>query len=182
MAIYIILAVVVIVLLYGVAIYNKLVRLRNQSEESAAAIDAHLKKRYDLVPNLVETVKGYASHEKGTLTAVIEARNKAMTATTLTEKNDAANAFSSTLKSLFALSESYPELKANQGFLDLQGQLQKIEEELLSARKYYNAVVNDINTIVETIPSSFVASIARFKKLPYLTIEDEARAQVKVKF
>ena len=157
MAIYIILAVVVIVLLYGVAIYNKLVRLRNQSEESAAAIDAHLKKRYDLVPNLVETVKGYASHEKGTLTAVIEARNKAMTATTLTEKNDAANAFSSTLKSLFALSESYPELKANQGFLDLQGQLQKIEEELLSARKYYNAVVNDINTIVETIPSSFVA-------------------------
>ncbi|MDD3822131.1 MAG: LemA family protein [Sphaerochaetaceae bacterium] len=175
-------AVVVVILLYGVATYNKLVRLRNQSEESAAAIDAHLKKRYDLVPNLVETVKGYAKHESQTLTAVIEARNKAMSATTLTEKNEASNAFSSTLKSLFALSESYPDLKANQGFLDLQSQLQKIEEELLHARKYYNAVINDINTMVQTIPSSIVASIAHFAKLPYLTIADEERSQVNVRF
>lgn len=175
-------AIVVLVLLYGVATYNKLVRLRNQSEESAAAIDAHLKKRYDLVPNLVETVKGYAKHESQTLTAVIEARNRAMGASTLTEKNEAANAFSSTLKSLFALSESYPDLKANQGFLDLQSQLQKIEEELLHARKYYNAVINDINTMVQTIPSSIVASIAHFSKLPYLAIEDEARSQVNVRF
>jgi len=175
-------AIVVLVLVYGVAVYNKLVRLRNQSEESAAAIDAHLKKRYDLVPNLVETVKGYAKHESQTLTAVIEARNAAMGATTLTEKNEASNAFSSTLKSLFALSESYPDLKANQGFLDLQSQLQKIEEELLHVRKYYNAVINDINTMVETIPSSIVAGIAHFTKLPYLAIEDEARAQVNVRF
>lgn len=182
MAWIIILAIIVLVLLYGVATYNKLVRLRNQSEESAAAIDAHLKKRYDLVPNLVETVKGYAKHESQTLTAVIEARNRAMGASTLTEKNEASNAFSSTLKSLFALSESYPDLKANQGFLDLQAQLQKIEEELLHARKYYNAVINDINTMVQTIPSSIVASIARFSKLPYLAIEDEARSQVNVRF
>ncbi len=182
MAIYIIIGVVVLILFYGIGVYNKLVRLRNKSEESVAAIDAHLKKRYDLVPNLVETVKGYASHEKGTLTAVIEARNMAMSATTLTEKNEASNAFSSTLKSLFALSESYPELKANQGFLDLQSQLQKIEEELLSARKYYNAIINDLNTMIQTIPSSIVAVIAHFTKQPYLTIEDEARAQVKVKF
>lgn len=182
MAWMIIVAFVVLVLLYGIATYNKLVRLRNQSEESAAAIDAHLKKRYDLVPNLVETVKGYAKHESQTLTAVIEARNKAMSATTLTEKNEAANAFSSTLKSLFALSESYPDLKANQGFLDLQSQLQKIEEELLHARKYYNAVINDINTMVQTIPSSIVASIAHFTKLPYLAIEEEARSQVNVRF
>ncbi|PKL12940.1 MAG: hypothetical protein CVV52_08055 [Spirochaetae bacterium HGW-Spirochaetae-8] len=182
MAIYIIIGVVVLILFYGIGVYNKLVRLRNKSEESVAAIDAHLKKRYDLVPNLVETVKGYASHEKGTLTAVIEARNMAMSATTLTEKNEASNAFSSTLKSLFALSESYPELKANQGFLDLQSQLQKIEEELLSARKYYNAIINDLNTMIQTIPSSIVAGIAHFTKQPYLTIEDEARAQVKVKF
>lgn len=178
----IIIAVVVLILLYGVATYNKLVRLRNQSEESAAAIDANLKKRYDLVPNLVETVKGYAKHEQETLTAVIEARNSAMSATTLTEKNDAANAFSATLKSLFALSESYPDLKANQGFLDLQAQLQKIEEDLLQARKYYNAVISDINTMVESIPSSIVASIARFTKLPYLAIEEEARSRVDVRF
>ena len=182
MALYIILGIAVLVLFYGVGVYNKLVRLRNQSEESAAAIDAHLKKRYDLVPNLVETVKGYASHEKGTLTAVIEARNKAMTAATLTEKNDAANAFSSTLKSLFALSESYPDLKANQGFLDLQSQLQRIEDELLHARKYYNAVVKELNNMVQTIPSSIIASMARFSRQRYLGIEDEARSQVKVQF
>src|SRR5690554_4801021 len=102
--------IIVLILLWGISTYNKLVRLRNRSEESAAAIDAHLKKRYDLIPNLVETVKGYAQHESKTLTAVIEARNKAMGATSLTEKNEASNAFSSTLKSLFALSESYPDL------------------------------------------------------------------------
>jgi|SRR5690554_1809593 LemA protein len=182
MAIIIVVAILILLLLYGVAIYNKLVRLRNQSEESAAQIDANLKKRFDLVPNLVETVKGYAKHEKETLTAVIDARNKAMSATTLTEKNDAANALSSTLKSLFALSESYPDLKANQGFLDLQSQLHKIENDLLQARKYYNAIIGDINTMVQTIPSSFVASIARFSKLPYLEIEEEARSRVDVKF
>lgn len=182
MTMYIILGLLVIIGLYVLSTYNKLVRLRNRSEESEAAIDAHLKKRYDLVPNLVETVKGYASHEKKTLTAVIEARNQALQATTLSEKNEASNAFSSTLKSLFALSESYPDLKANQGFIDLQRRLQKIEEELLSARKYYNALIKDINTMVETIPSSLVASLAKFKKLPYLAIEEEARAQVQVKF
>lgn len=182
MAMIIVVAILILILLYGVAIYNKLVRLRNQSEESAAQIDANLKKRFDLVPNLVETVKGYAKHEKGTLTAVIEARNKAMSATTLTEKNEAANALSSTLKSLFALSESYPDLKANQGFLDLQNQLHRIENDLLQARKYYNAIIGDINTMVQTIPSSFVASIARFSKFPYLEIEEEAKGRVDVRF
>lgn len=162
MALIIIAVVLLLLVIYGVGVYNKLIRLRNQSEESAAAIDAHLKKRYDLIPNIVETVKGYATHEKETLMGVIEARNKAMSATTLTEKNEAANAFSSTLKSLFALTESYPDLKANQGFLDLQRQLQAIEDELLHARKYYNAVVSDINTIVQTVPSSIVASITHF--------------------
>ena len=125
----IVLVVLFLLVLYGVGVYNKLVRLRNQSEESGAAIDAHLKKRYDLIPNLVETVKGYATHEQETLTNVIKARNSAMGGSTLSERNDAANAFSQTLKSLFALSESYPDLKANQGFLDLQKQLQLIEDE-----------------------------------------------------
>jgi len=182
MTLIIIAVVLLLLVIYGVGVYNKLIRLRNQSEESAAAIDAHLKKRYDLIPNIVETVKGYATHEKETLMGVIEARNKAMSATTLTEKNEAANAFSSTLKSLFALTESYPDLKANQGFLDLQRQLQAIEDELLHARKYYNAVVSDINTIVQTVPSSIVASITHFEKLPYLAIEEEARERVSVSF
>ncbi len=179
---YILLGVIVVVALYGIGVFNRLVRLRNQSEESAAAIDAHLKKRYDLIPNLVETVKGYATHEKETLTQVIDARNRAMSATTLTEKNEASNAFSATLKSLFALSESYPDLKANQGFLDLQRQLNEIESELLHARKYYNAVIGDINTIIQSFPSNIVASMTHFVKLPYLTIEEEARERVSVSF
>ncbi len=182
MAFIIILIVLFLLVLYGVGVYNKLIRLRNQSEESGAAIDAHLKKRYDLIPNLVETVKGYATHEQETLTNVIKARNSAMGGATLTERNDAANAFSQTLKSLFALSESYPDLKANQGFLDLQKQLQSIEDELLHARKYYNAIISDINTIVETVPSSIVASLTHFKKLQYLAIEEEARERVSVSF
>ena len=182
MTLIILIVVIVLLLLYGISTYNKLVRLRNKSEESAAAIDVHLKKRYDLVPNLVETVKGYAKHESSTLTAVIEARNKATAATTLEEKNEASNAFSSTLRSLFALSESYPDLKANQGFLDLQSQLQKIEQELLQIRKYYNAIIKEINTLVETIPSSFVAKIGNFKKLSYLEIEEQERSNVNVKF
>ncbi|MDD2394541.1 MAG: LemA family protein, partial [Sphaerochaeta sp.] len=121
---YILIGVVILIGLYVVSVYNKYVRLRNQGEEAESAIDAHLKQRYDLVPNLVETVKGYAKHEEKTLTAVIEARNKAINATGLEYKDSADKAFSSTLKSLFALSEAYPDLKANQGFLDLQAQLQ----------------------------------------------------------
>lgn len=181
-AVYIIIAIVVLIGLYVVSVYNKYVRMRNQGEEAESAIDAHLKQRYDLVPNLVETVKGYAAHEKNTLTAVIDARNKAMSATTLEEKDTANKAFSSTLKSLFALSEAYPDLKANQGFLDLQKQLQKIEEQLLSARKYYNAIVKNLNTIIEVFPSSIVASMFHFSKKPYLAIEEEARQRVEVKF
>lgn len=181
-AIVVLIAVVVLLLFYYMGVYNRLVRLRNQGEEAASALDAHLKQRYDLVPNLVETVKGYAKHEQGTLTAVIEARNKAMSATTLEDKDAANKGFSSTLKSLFALSEAYPDLKANAGFLDLQKQLQKIEEQLLSARKYYNAVIKQYNTITEVFPSSIVASISKFPKKPYLTIEEEAKARVEVKF
>ncbi len=180
--VYILIAVVVLLALYGISVYNRYVRLRNQSEEAESAIDAHLKQRYDLVPNLVETVKGYAKHEKETLASVIEARNKAMGATSRMEKEEADKAFSSTLKSLFALSEAYPDLKANQGFLDLQGQLQKIEEQLLNARKYYNAVIKQLNTICEVFPSSLVALLAHFSKKPYLSIEEEARSRVEVSF
>jgi LemA protein len=181
-ALFIVIAIVVFLAVYFAGVYNRLVRLRNQGEEAESAIDAHLKQRYDLVPNLVETVKGYAKHEQGTLTAVIEARNKAMSATSLEDKDAANVGFSSTLKSLFALSEAYPDLKANAGFLDLQKQLQRIEEQLLSARKYYNAVIKQFNTITEVFPSNIVASMAHFTKKPYLTIEEEAKARVEVKF
>jgi len=181
-AVIIIIAIVVVLALYYASVYNRLVRMKNQVEEASSAIDAHLKQRYDLVPNLVNTVKGYAAHEKGTFEAVIEARNKAMGATTMEEKDEANKNFSSTLKSLFALSEAYPELKANENFLDLQKQLQKIEEELLSARKYYNAVVKQMNNIVAVFPSNIVANMAHYGKLPYLAIEEEAKARVEVKF
>ncbi len=182
MTIIILILVVVLILVYVLTTYNKMVRLRNQTEESAASIDAHLKQRYDLIPNLVEVVKGYAKHESETLTAVIEARNKAVSATSLVDKNEASNAFSTTLKSLFALSESYPDLKANANFLDLQKELQNIERQLLQIRKYYNAVVKEFNTLTETIPSSLVAKIGKFNKQPYLEIEEEARQNVKVSF
>ena len=182
MTLIIIIAVLVLLAIYVISVNNKYVRLKNQGEEAASALDAHLKQRYDLVPNLVETVKGYAQHEQKTLTAVIEARNKAVSAPTLEARDEADKAFSSTLRSLFALSESYPDLKANQGFLDLQKQLQKIEEQLLGARKYYNAVIKQINTLIELFPSSLVAKVLHFSKKEYLVIEDEARARFEVKF
>lgn len=178
----IIIALIVILVLYGISVNNRLVRLRNQGEEAEAAIDAHLKQRYDLVPNLVETVKGYAQHEQKTLTAVIEARNMAVNATGLEAKDAADKAFTSTLKSLFAVAEAYPDLKANAGFLNLQTQLQKIEAELLNARKYYNAIVKQFNTVIEVFPSSIIAGMGHFIKKPYLTIEAEARERVQVKF
>ena len=130
----------------------------------------------------METVKGYASHEQKTLTAVIEARNKAVASPTLEARDEADKAFSSALRSLFALSEAYPELKANQGFLDLQKQLQKIEEQLLGARKYYNAIIKQINTLTELFPSSLVAKVLHFSKKEYLVIEEEAKSRVEVKF
>lgn len=182
MTIFIILAILVLLAIYVIGVNNKYVRMRNQSEEAESALDAHLKQRYDLVPNLVETVKGYAKHEEGTLTAVIEARNKAVQATGLTDRDEADKAVTASLRSLFALSESYPDLKANEGFLNLQNQLTKIEEQLLGARKYYNAVIKQINTLIELFPSSLVAKVLHFSKKEYLVIEDEARARVEVKF
>ncbi len=182
MTIFIILEILVLLAIYVIGVNNKYVRMRNQSEEAESALDAHLKQRYDLVPNLVETVKGYAKHEEGTLTAVIEARNKAVQATGLTDRDEADKAVTASLRSLFALSESYPDLKANEGFLNLQNQLTKIEEQLLGARKYYNAVIKQMNTLIEVFPSSLVAKVLSFSKKPYLVIEEEARARVEVSF
>ena len=181
-ALIIVIAIVLLIIVYGVSTYNSFIKLRNQAESASASIDVHLKERYDLVPNLVECVKGYAKHESSTLEAVISARNRAVSATNEEEKNEANKLLSSSLKSLFALAEAYPDLKANASFLQLQQKLGDIESGLLNARKYYNAIVRDFNTKRETFPSSIIASISHFKALSYAEVEDEAKARVEVKF
>jgi LemA protein len=167
--------IVLLLLAVGVGImYNRLVRLRNQAEGAWADIDVQLKRRYDLIPNLVETVKGYASHEKDTLEAVINARNRAMSASGPAEQAQAENMLTGALKSLFALAEAYPQLRAVEGFTKLQGSLETIERDIQNARRYYNAVVRDLNTSVEQFPTNLVANAFRFHKAEYFELTDEA--------
>lgn len=184
MAALIIIAVIVIALvIWLVASYNGFVALRNKTEEAFSAMDVSLKKRYDLIPNYVETVKGYAKHESQTLEKVIAARNAAMNSTTTEEQIANDNILSGTLKSLFALSENYPDLKANQNFLQLQEQLQRIEEEIAGSRRYYNGVVNRFNTKLEMFPGNILAGIFGFKrKTLYEVSETAERENVKVAF
>jgi LemA protein len=179
---FVVLGIAVIAALYFAVTYNRFMSLRNRYEEAFATVDVYCKKRYDLIPNLVETVKGYAAYEEKTLMSVITARSNAMNSKGIAEqqKNDAA--LEGALKSLFALAESYPELKANQGFLDLQSKLSEIEAEIAESRKYYNAVIKTYNTSVETIPSSIIAGWCRFEKQPYYEIVEAARENVKVSF
>ena len=178
-------AVLLLIIFFAVwiALRNKLLRLKNQAEEAWATIDVQLKKRYDLIHNLVETVKGYAKHESGTLEAVIRARNTAMSATTPNAKIDAENALSGTLKSLFKLQEAYPDLKASRNFMDLQAQLKSIEDEIAAARRYYNAVVREFNTALVVFPSNVVARGMRLEKQKYFELDsEEERQNVKVQF
>lgn len=164
-------------------LYNRLVRLKNQAESAWADIDVQLKRRYDLIPNLVETVKGYASHERETLEAVITARNQAMSASGPADQARAENMLTGALKSLFALSEAYPELRAVEGFTGLQGSLETIERDVQSARRYYNAVVRDLNTSIEQFPSNLVANAFRFEKQEFFELIDEAQREApKVEF
>lgn len=175
--------VIVIIVIALIAVYNGFVRLRNQVEESFSTMDVYMKKRFDLIPNLVETVKGYAGHESATLTKVTEARSAVMHSATAEERLNNENILSGTLRSLFAVSESYPDLKANTNFLDLQQQLQKVEEDILNARKYYNALVRQFNTKCETFPSNIVAAMFHFERKPLFELDDEAERQnVKVEF
>ena len=175
-------ALLLIFLLVYMGMYNKLQRLKNLTEEGGATIDVQLKKRYDLIPNLVETVKGYAKHESETLEKVIAARNAAMTATG-NEKMAAENVLTGTLKSLFALQEAYPQLKANTNFTDLQSQLSRIETELASARRYYNATVKELNTKIDVFPSNLVARKMRLEKRVYFELDSaEERVAPSVKF
>jgi LemA protein len=154
-----------------VAAYNKLVGLRQRSAEAWSDIDVQLKRRTDLVPNLVETVKGYAAHERGTLDAVVRARGAAMTAQTPEARAQAENALTGALRQLFALAEAYPDLKANQSFAQLQASLGEIENAIQDSRRYYNAVVRDLNTSIDTVPTNVIASMFSFAKRQYFELD-----------
>lgn len=165
-----------------VGIYNGVIRLKNKCNEAWADIDTQLKRRYDLIPNLVETVKGYAAHEAGTLEKVTAARAAALNAKTLPEKEQAENALSGTLKSIFALAENYPELKANQNFLNLQKNLAEIEEHIQLSRRYYNATVRDLNTKLEVFPNNLIAGPLGLSKKEFFQAGEEEKQNVKVNF
>lgn len=169
---------------FVIGIYNRLVRLRQNVKESWSAIDTELRRRYDLIPNLVETVKGYAGHERDTLEAVIAARNAAATNTgTPAEQAQTENILTGALRQLFALSEAYPQLRANENFMQLQEQLNQTENQIAQSRRFYNANVRELNTGVETFPASLIAGSFGFQQAEYFEIDDPAaRGPVKVQF
>jgi LemA protein len=184
MTILIILIILAALVITVISIYNKLVRLRNTVKSSWSDIDVQCKKRYDLVPNLVETVKGYASHEKTVFEKVTQARSMAMQATSPVEMAKAENMIRDSLKSLFAVAEAYPELKANANFMQLQSQLQELENNIEYSRRYYNAVVRDFNILIESFPSNLIASQFNFKQAELFQLEapEAERKPVKVSF
>lgn len=173
-----------LVVVIFVALYNKLVRLRQNVRESWSAIDTELRRRYDLIPNLVETVKGYAGHERETLENVIKARNAAVASTgTPAQQAQDENVLTGALRQVFALSEAYPQLKANENFNQLQAQLEETETRLSQARRFYNANVRELNTAVESFPSGLVANTCGFRPAQYFEIDEPAaRGPVKVQF
>ena len=171
------------VVAWGISTYNNFIAMRNNAEEAFSTMDVYLKKRYDLIPNFVETVKGYAKHEKETLEKVMEARYSAMNSSTVEQKIDNENVLQGALKSLFAVAENYPQLQANENFRDLQNSLKSLEEEIANSRKYYNGTVNLYNTKRETFPSNIIAKWFKFTKKPLYEVDDaEERKNVKVSF
>lgn len=180
----VVLAVIVIaIIIWAISARNNFVRMESQYEEAFHNIDIYLKKRYDLIPNLVETVKGYAAHESGTLESVIKARNSAQNASTPAEKIEANAQLTQTMRNFNMVMERYPDLKANTNFLDLQNQLKNIEYELTNVRKYYNATIKQFNTKIRTFPASIIAGRMKLEKQPYFELDDpEERKNVQVKF
>ena len=184
----IVIAAVVVILIIAIvawiiSTYNAFVRLRNNVEEGFSPMDVYMKKRYDLIPNLVETVKGYAKHEEETLSKVIQARNMAMNSATAEEQMKNDNILTGTLKSLFAVSEAYPQLQANQNFMDLQNQLKTLEAEIANSRKYYNGVVKVYENKREVFPSNLIAKWFKFQEKPFYEVDnEEERKNVKVQF
>lgn len=183
MSAFLVLLIIVLVLgVYIIGVYNSLVKLRQRTEESWSDIDVQLKRRYDLIPNLIETVKGYAKHEKELFEEVTTARSQAMQATDIEDKAQAENILSGTLKSLFAVSENYPDLKANTNFLELQRELSDTENKIQSSRRFYNSTVLSLNTSVETFPSNIIAGQFGFVKKEYFQIDEQEKEPVKVAF
>ncbi len=180
--IYALVIILALVVLWLIAVYNSLIRLRNRTDEAWSDIDVQLKRRYDLIPNLMETVKGYMKHEEGVLTKVTEARSRAMQATGQA-KGEAENMLSETLKSLFAVAENYPDLKASQNFLQLQDEISDTENKIQASRRFYNSQVRDFNTKVQVFPTNIIANMLGFKKYDFFEVGNEAeRENVKVKF
>lgn len=182
---YIVLGVVAVVVLWAVFAYNRFVRFVNRTKEAWADIDVQLKRRYDLIPNLINTVKGYAAHERATLEKVTEMRAKAMGAGGLAEQGQAENMLTSALKSLFAVSENYPDLKANENFVELQKELSDTENKIQAARRFYNGNVRDLNIALESFPQSIIGNIFKFSPQDFFELgEDEGAAKdpVEVKF
>jgi LemA protein len=178
----VILAILAILVIWLIATYNGLVKLRNRIENAWAQIDVQLKRRYDLIPNLVETVKGYAAHERQTLEAVIQARNMAIAAKGPAEQAQTENILTGALKSLFAVAEAYPDLKANQNFLNLQEELTGTEGRIAYARQFYNDTVYKYNTKIQTFPAVVIAGPMRFTAREYFEAEEESRGPVQVSF
>ncbi|MCX6785785.1 MAG: LemA family protein [Candidatus Komeilibacteria bacterium] len=179
----IVLGAVVLIVLWLIGIYNGLIRLKNQTDEAWSDIDVQLKRRYDLIPNLIETVKGYASHEKELLENVTQARTQAMQASGPEEKSRAENNLSSTLKSLFAVAENYPTLRASENFAKLQDELSDTENKIQAARRFYNGNVRDFNTKIQIFPNNLIAGMLSFKVREFFQIENETeRENVQVKF
>ncbi|HEX6425013.1 MAG TPA: LemA family protein [Acidimicrobiales bacterium] len=181
-AVIIIVVVLVLLALYVIATFNGLVSLRNRIENAWAQIDVQLTRRYDLIPNLVETVKGYAAHERETLDAVIQARNAGMSAQGPHDQAEAENQITGALKSLFALSEAYPDLKANQNFAQLQEELTGTEGRIAYARQFYNDTVYRYNTKIQSFPANILASMFRFGEREYFQADDESRGPTRVSF
>lgn len=179
----IILLVVVVLLALGLmGMYNGLVTLKNRVDEAWSDISVQLKRRYDLIPNLISTVKGYAAHEKGVFEKVTEARTRAMGAGNTADKAEAENALSGTLKTLFAVSENYPELKANENFLELQRELTDTEDKIMASRRFYNGNVRDFNTKIEVFPTNLIAGMLNFTKRDFFEAAAEEKENVKVEF
>ncbi len=182
---YIILGVIVLLVLWVIVAYNGFIRTRNRVQEAWADIDVQLKRRYDLIPNLVNTVQGYAKHESTAFEKVSEARARAMGASSVAEQGEAENMLTGALKSIFAISEAYPDLKANENFLELQRELSDTENKIQAARRFYNTNVRDFNTAVESFPGNIIAGMFKFGKRDFFELDESetaAREPVEVKF
>ncbi|HCY44140.1 MAG TPA: hypothetical protein DHU33_01795 [Firmicutes bacterium] len=182
MWIIILIAVVAIIVLFVINTYNTLVGLRNKVKDQWAQIDVQLKRRFDLIPNLVETVKGYAKHESSTLEAVVKARNTYLSASTPEAQMKADGELTQAITKLFALSEAYPELKANENFKQLQSELTSTEDKISYARQFYNDIVMKYNNKIEMFPSNIVAGMFKFKAQAFFEVNEEERQNVKVQF